>query len=131
MEVAPTTKMHIGYSEQKVLEAALALQKAGEDGLNGEELLGAIDRSPKDHGASYLVRALREHGFLVQQKELTNFILPDAPIRQGFWVRHKTFGVVRVQYERAGFPSVLVVKLGDAKIEGASIRVQRSDLSGT
>ena len=113
-----------------IAHAAELLYQRGEDGMGASELLTAVGRSDSDNEAGYLTRALREHGFLVQKQERSIFVLPEASIRRDYYVRHKAHGVVKIRYEREGFPKVKVVVLGDGKTAGTEIVVDRSELSG-
>jgi hypothetical protein len=132
MQDGPTTHSHIGYTEAAILRAAELLQQAGDIGLHWRDLLALIGRSPSDMGAGYLLRVLREHGFLVQVENSIVSIPYYVEIRKGAWLRHPTLGVVKVRFERPGFDYVTVWPLGDAEPgrEGDPVKVARADLSG-
>lgn len=131
MSVGPQTNAHIGYSEETIASAAEHLSKRGEEGLHWRDLLALVGKSPTDAGAGYLLRAMREHGFLVQMEGNFATILPEALCRKGTWMRHPTRGVVRVAFEKPGFPYVTILQLGEGREHlGQSIRVPRADLSG-
>lgn len=112
------------------LAVAELLLVRGETGVYYTEVCEIFGISDSDKNLGWLVGFLRSEGFLVQVEEAQLSILPEAPIRQGMWVRHLEHGLVKVFWARDGFPCVNVRKLHDARTPGTEFRVRREELSG-
>lgn len=116
---------------EKLLRAVEALQTADEAGLHYTELQELLEFPESDKNSGWISHGLRQQGFLCQVEGTRLYILRDAPVSQGYWVRHRELGVVKVTYAREGFPMVKVRKLGEVKEDDAEVRVLRSELSGS
>lgn len=110
-----------------LIDLAMVLQGSGaSEGLPYADAMAMCPIRNVDNHAGWLVHELRKEGFLVQVEDNHLFILCDAPIRTGMWLRHRMLGVVKCEWERTGFPMVKVRAL-ESEIEH---RVSRADLSG-
>jgi hypothetical protein len=114
-----------------VIEFVEALQAVGAEGIIRADWFKQRGYTCNDHNTGYIAHKLRKNGYLIQGELDRLFILPEAEIKKGAWVRHSKLGVVMVTFARDGFDCVMVAPLG--QVFGKSkvrIKVRRDELSG-